>query len=66
IGHRGDVPLHGVAINAGTDLRALRPLFEQGKPVLLDEFQQDATDLRAWAKQMRGGVRSTVHPPLKA
>ncbi|MET3515592.1 3-phenylpropionate/trans-cinnamate dioxygenase ferredoxin reductase subunit [Pseudacidovorax sp. 1753] len=66
IGHRGGVPLHGVAINAGADLRAIRPLFEQGKPVRLDEFQRDAADLRAWAKQMRAGTPSTVHPPLTA
>ncbi|HZF85755.1 MAG TPA: oxidoreductase C-terminal domain-containing protein, partial [Burkholderiaceae bacterium] len=66
IGHRDAVPLHGVAINAGADLRALRPLFEQGRAVLLDEFQRDTTDLRAWARQMRGGVPSIVHPPLRA
>ena len=66
IGHCGGVPLHGVAINAGADLRAIRPLFEQRRPVLLDEFQRDASDLRAWAKQMRGGTPSTVQPPLTA
>jgi len=66
IGHRGAVPLHGVAINAGADLRAIRPLFEQRQPVLLDEFQRDATDLRAWARQMRGSPPSTVQPPLRA
>lgn len=66
IGHRGGVPLHGVAINAGADLRAIRPLFEQRRPVLLDEFQRDATDLRAWARQMRGDAPSTVQPPLTA
>lgn len=66
IGHRDAVPLHGVAINAGADLRALRPLFEQRRAVLLDEFQRDTTDLRAWARQMRGGAPSTVYLPLKA
>ncbi|MET3918852.1 3-phenylpropionate/trans-cinnamate dioxygenase ferredoxin reductase subunit [Variovorax sp. OAS795] len=53
IGHRGSVPLHGVAINAGADLRAVRPLFERGQPVRLEDFQRDATNLRAWAKQMQ-------------
>ena len=60
IGHRGAIPLHGVAINAGADLRAIRPLFEQGRPVQFDEFQLDATNLRAWAKQMQAGAVSTV------
>ena len=53
IGHRGSVPLHGVAINAGADLRAVRPLFERGQPVRLEDFQRDATNLRAWARQMQ-------------
>lgn len=66
IGHRGAIPLHGVAINAGADLRVIRPLFEQGQPVQLDSFRLDATDLRSWAKQMRAGALSTVQPPLRA
>jgi 3-phenylpropionate/trans-cinnamate dioxygenase ferredoxin reductase subunit len=60
IGHRGAIPLHGVAINAGADLRAIRPLFEQGRAVQFDDFQLDATNLRAWAKQMQAGGVSTV------
>lgn len=60
IGHRGAIPLHGVAINAGSDLRAIRPLLEQGRPVQLDAFQLDATNLRAWVKQMLAGAVSTV------
>ena len=60
IGHRGSVPLHGVAINAGADLRAIRPLFERGRPVQLEDFQLDATNLRAWAKQMQADVATTT------
>ena len=60
IGHRGSVPLHGVAINAGADLRAVRPLFERGRPVQLEDFQLDATNLRAWAKQMQADVATTA------
>ncbi|WP_280812641.1 FAD-dependent oxidoreductase [Variovorax sp. TBS-050B] len=60
IGHRDGVPLHGVAVNAGADLRALRPLFEQGQPLEFDDFRQDATNLRAWVRQMRAGAASTV------
>lgn len=51
IGHRDGVPVHGVAINAGGDLRAVRPLFERGHPVPLHDFHRDTLNLRAWAKQ---------------
>jgi len=60
VGHRGAIPLHGVALNAGADLRAIRPLFELGRPVQFDDFALDATNLRAWAKQMQAGAVSTV------
>jgi 3-phenylpropionate/trans-cinnamate dioxygenase ferredoxin reductase subunit len=51
VGHRGGVPVHGVALNAGGDLRALRPLFERGRPVPLHAFGDPTLNLRAWAKQ---------------
>jgi 3-phenylpropionate/trans-cinnamate dioxygenase ferredoxin reductase component len=51
IGHRHLVPVHGVAINAGAELRAIRPLFERELPVRLQDFQLPTTNLRAWAKQ---------------
>lgn len=50
-GHRKGVPTHGIAINAGADLRALRPLFESGQPVQLQDFHLPGTNLRAWAKR---------------
>lgn len=60
IGHRGSVPLHGVAINAGSDLRAIRPLFERGQPVQWEEFPLHTTSLRAWVKQMQAHASATV------
>lgn len=66
VGHRGAIPLHGVAVNAGADLRAIRPLLEQGRPVQFDDFQLDATNLRAWAKRMQADAVPTVQPPLRA
>lgn len=64
IGHRGAVPLHGVAINAGADLRAMRPLFERRRPVQLQDFHLDNFNLRAWAKQMQADTVATVSQPL--
>jgi 3-phenylpropionate/trans-cinnamate dioxygenase ferredoxin reductase subunit len=51
LGHRRGIPVHGIAINAGADLRAVRPLFERGRPVQLDDFHLPGTSLRAWAKR---------------
>lgn len=51
LGHRHGIPVHGIAINAGADLRAVRPLFERGRPVQLDDFHLPGTSLRAWAKR---------------
>jgi 3-phenylpropionate/trans-cinnamate dioxygenase ferredoxin reductase component len=51
LGHRHGIPVHGIAINAGAELRAVRPLFERGRPVQLDDFHLPGTSLRAWAKR---------------
>jgi len=51
LGHRHGIPVHGIAINAGADLRALRPLFERGQPVQLDDFHLPGTSVRAWSKR---------------
>jgi 3-phenylpropionate/trans-cinnamate dioxygenase ferredoxin reductase subunit len=53
LGHRNAVPVHGVAINAGSELRAIRPLFEIGQPVPLQDFQLNSVNLRAWVKQVQ-------------
>lgn len=45
------VPVHAVAINAPSELRALRPLLERACAVDGDDFTQDSTTLRAWVKQ---------------
>lgn len=50
IGHRQGVPVHGIALNAGADLRALRVLFETGTPIDPASFSVEATPLRAWVK----------------
>jgi 3-phenylpropionate/trans-cinnamate dioxygenase ferredoxin reductase subunit len=60
IGHRASVALHGVAINAGSDLRAVRPLFERREPVQWDDFPLHTTNLRAWVKQMQAHASAPV------
>lgn len=59
IGHRTSVPLHGVAINAGSDLRAVRPLFERSQPVQWDDFPLHS-NLRTWVKHMQAHVNAPV------
>jgi len=44
------VPVHGVALNTGGDLRALRPLFEQRVAIAPEAFAAEATALRPWVK----------------
>ena len=60
LGHRNAVPVHGVAINAGAELRAIRPLFESGLPVPIQDFQLNSVNLRAWAKQAQANAVATV------
>jgi len=50
IGHRDDIPVHGIALNAGADLRALRPLFEQRCAIDPAAFSAATTPLRPWAR----------------
>ena len=52
IGHRRGIPVHGIALNAGADLRALRPLFERGLAIDIDRFTAPGLSLRAFAKDM--------------
>lgn len=59
LGHRQGVPVHGVAINAGADLRTIRTLFEHGHAVPLQRFHQDDVSLRAWTRQMLADVAGT-------
>lgn len=50
IGHRDGVPVHGIALNAGGELRALRALFDTRTPFDPDAFVAHAGPLRAWVK----------------
>lgn len=50
IGHRAGVPVHGIALNAGGELRALRALFDARTPFDPDAFVAHAGPLRTWVK----------------
>jgi len=50
LGLRGGIPVHGVALNAGADLRALRTLLERQIPIDHRQFTDPATKLKAWAQ----------------
>jgi len=50
LGLRDGVPVHGVAINAGGDLRVLRPLFEQSVRIRAEVFADTATGLKPFVK----------------
>jgi NADPH-dependent 2,4-dienoyl-CoA reductase/sulfur reductase-like enzyme len=50
IGHRNGVPVHGIALNAGGDLRALRALFDAAAPIDPVAFADPSTALRPWVK----------------
>ena len=50
IGHRDGMPVHAIALNAGGDLRALRPLLEERVSFDPDEFEAGILPLRAWVK----------------
>ncbi|MGD9942373.1 MAG: NAD(P)/FAD-dependent oxidoreductase [Burkholderiaceae bacterium] len=53
LGHRDGVPVHGIAINAGGDLRVLRPLFEQRAAIDLSGFGDHERPLRGWVKALQ-------------
>lgn len=50
IGHRDGVPIHGIGLNAGVDLRALRPLFERRAAFDVEAFISPSVPLRPWVK----------------
>jgi 3-phenylpropionate/trans-cinnamate dioxygenase ferredoxin reductase subunit len=62
IGHRDGVPVHGVALNAAADLRAIRALFERGRPADLHDFPRETLNLRAWAKQSAAAAAVVDQP----
>ncbi|MBO1111570.1 NAD(P)/FAD-dependent oxidoreductase [Bordetella petrii] len=50
IGQRDGVPVHGIAVNAGGDLRQLRVLFERGLPIDPLRFADAAEPLKPLVK----------------
>jgi NADPH-dependent 2,4-dienoyl-CoA reductase/sulfur reductase-like enzyme len=61
LGLRGGVPVHGVALNAGADLRALRTLLERQIPIDDRQFTDPTTKLKAWA-QSQVAATAASHP----
>lgn len=53
IGLRDGVPCHGIAVNAGGDLRQLRVLFERGIPVDPHRLADPAEALKPWSRPGR-------------
>jgi NADPH-dependent 2,4-dienoyl-CoA reductase/sulfur reductase-like enzyme len=60
LGLRDGIAVHGVALNAGGELRALRPFFERGLRVDPNDFSAIGPDLRAWAKSRLAESRSVI------
>lgn len=56
IGHRNGVPVHGIALNAGGELRALRTLFDTRTPFDPDAFVAHGGPLRAWVKAIQAAT----------
>lgn len=50
LGLRQGLPVHALAVNAGGDLRAIRPLLEKSLPIDTTQFLNAAVTLRAFAK----------------
>lgn len=50
LGLREGIPIHGVALKAGADLRALRPLFERQVSIDPQTFANPSTPLRRRAQ----------------
>lgn len=51
VGLRDDVPVTAIAVNAGGDLRALRPLFESKTAIDPAQFADPSVTVRAFAKR---------------
>ncbi|WP_459615637.1 NAD(P)/FAD-dependent oxidoreductase [Bordetella sp. 2513F-2] len=50
LGLRHDVPRHGIAVNAGGDLRQLRPLFERSMPLEAARFADGGNPIKPLVK----------------
>ena len=62
IGHRDGVPVHGIALNAGGDLRALRALFDVGTAFDPASFVAQSGPLRAWVKNTLAAAAAPASP----
>src|SRR5699024_9841379 len=52
LGLQGSVPSHALAVNAGGDLRALRPVLERGLDVDATGFSDTSITMKAYAKAL--------------
>ncbi len=60
LGLRDGKPHHALAVNAGGDLRAMRPILERTLPINPDEFTHTATTVRAFAKAVVAKAKSVA------
>ena len=61
LGLRDGKPCQAIAVNAGGDLRAIRPLLERALPIDITEFTNSATTLRAYAKAAMAAAKEASH-----
>jgi len=52
LGLQGSAPCHALAVNAGGDLRALRPVLERGLSIDAAGFSDTSTTMKAYAKAL--------------
>lgn len=50
LGHKRGVPVHGIAVNSGSELRQMRRLFEQGAACHTDQFADITVPLKSIIK----------------
>jgi NADPH-dependent 2,4-dienoyl-CoA reductase/sulfur reductase-like enzyme len=60
IGHREGIPIHGVALNSGSELRAARILFERKLPVDFGSFSNPSIRIRDWIKTASLSIEPTA------
>lgn len=52
VGLQGTTPRHALAVNAGGDLRALRPILEKALDIDAGQFSDTSTTMKAYAKAL--------------
>lgn len=58
LGLRDGKPCQALAVNAGGELRAIRPLLERGLPIELSQFTDTTITLRAYAKAAMAAAKT--------